>query len=237
MRLLLLPFFLAALEDANEAETIFRAMVKKLADAKTVQISEQGVLESDRVVAKTKGTIMLAQGNKARVRIEVEYPKAGTSVDLIVSDGSKLWAETSNPLGDKKEDRTTAPKHLNALILGATARMGIFPGANAARPVKPDFKWPAIERLFHVSDFVMGKKGKIGNREVQEIAYKLRVDKQEPFHSVSLWLDAESKLPVKRTLTISDAKVTVRFTQDYQVDLNVKIDAQQFVVPKRKQPD
>ena len=90
---------------------------------------------------------------------------------------------------------------------------------------------------FKASEFKLGKKEKIGEREAQVIEYKLAYEeaaKETPDLSLSekLWLDVETHLPLKRVV-VGKLKKEFTCTEEYsEFTLNPKVDAKLFELPK-----
>jgi outer membrane lipoprotein-sorting protein len=88
-----------------------------------------------------------------------------------------------------------------------------------------------IEDLLPISEFKLGKKENLGKRATQKIEYTLTIDK-EPFR-VTLWLDPETNLPLKRQLLVGKGKAQFQLIENYaDYRINENIDAKEFALPK-----
>ena len=92
-------------------------------------------------------------------------------------------------------------------------------------------KEPGLDDLFKVSDFVLGKTEKVGEREAQVIVYKLVMDNRDTAET-TIWLDTETKLPLKRVLSSKIDNESLRITETYEIHVNGKIDGKNFELPK-----
>jgi hypothetical protein len=78
---------LALGQDSNEAEKLFRAAEKKLAEADSLYITASGDIKYGKEVGKFEGVVMLAKGNKSRVDVTGEL--AGKPKKMLMgSDGA-----------------------------------------------------------------------------------------------------------------------------------------------------
>jgi hypothetical protein len=111
-------------------------------------------------------------------------------------------------------------------------------GLFRVRAEEPGEKEPGLDDLLNVSDFVLGKKEQVGEREAQVIDYKLVMDNGPPQVTEStiwlgtVWLDTETKLPLKRVLSFKNANESRRVTETYRIRINIKIDEKKFELPK-----
>jgi outer membrane lipoprotein-sorting protein len=65
MHLTILPVILLALgQNPNEAEKLFRAAEKKLAEAESLHITASGDIKYGKEAGKFEGVVLLAKGNK-----------------------------------------------------------------------------------------------------------------------------------------------------------------------------
>ena len=92
-------------------------------------------------------------------------------------------------------------------------------------------KEPGLDDMFKVSDFVLGKKEKVGEREAQVIDYKLVMDNRDTAET-TIWIDTETKLPLKRVLSSKNANESLRITETYRIRVNGKIDGKKFELLK-----
>jgi outer membrane lipoprotein-sorting protein len=227
MCLAFLPAVLLALaQGENRAEKLFRESEKKLAEADQVQITVESTLEGTPEKGHLKGTLLLANGNKASMVVQGNL--RGEEFKMIaVSNGSKMKMEVTML---KPQEEQNTPKDFNAMIAGSFSRVGVLAGFRT-RIQQAGEKEPGLDDLFNVSDFVLGKKEKVGEREAQVIDYKLVMDNRDTAES-TIWLDTETKLPLKRVFSSKNDNESLRITETYQIRLNSKIDGKKFELPK-----
>jgi len=209
----------------DRGEKLFRDMEAKLAKAKTFSLSFDINFEEIQT-GKLQGSLASMSGNKAR--FEMQGKLAGKKGLLLVSDGTRL--RFIGKLDDKTED---TPKKFDELVRAFVSRAGF---ALASFVVAFDEKPKDID-AWGVSEFRLGKKEKLGDRDAQIIDYTLTPKGASgpapgPF-KVTVWLDAETSLPVKRVITgkLEDHKMTI--TENYtKMAVDAKLDEKQFELPK-----
>ena len=212
MRLAFLPVVLLALvQGENQAEKLFRESEKKLAEMDQVQITVESTLEGTPKKGHLKGTLLLAKGNKASMVVQGNLRGEELKVNLV-SNGIKMKMEITGLMPQEEQD---TPKDFNAMFAGSFSRVGVLAGFRS-RAQQAGEKEPGLDDLFKVSDFVLGKKEKIGERETQVIDYKLLMDNRDTAES-TIWFDMETKLPLKRVLNSKNNNETLRVTETYQI--------------------
>jgi hypothetical protein len=234
MHLTILPVILLALgQNPNEAEKLFRAAEKKLADAETVQINTTiaykfitaaGKLKDIEV--KRKGIALLAKGNKVRVDLTQPRFPGGPLKPVLMSDGTQ--SEYANGTIEK------TPLNANAILAGGFSRAGVVGFLSMSKD--RDDKTDTLDKLLALSDFSLGKKEMIGGRQAQRIDYKFRFGFslfQTEKHHAQVWLDSETNLPLKRVISGTFIADPLHVTETYDIRLNSKIDEKMFVLPKK----
>lgn len=212
--------------DKNEAEHLFQKMEANLEKAKTLDLSfettyGEGNLRSGQ---RLKGTLAATSENK--LRLQVNGGKANATVHLRISDGARaiLKVEFDDP--PPKLGKT--PKNLTANYLNVVARSGVLPAllphGYAYANEGGDYKV-----MFPVSGFKLGNKEKVGEREAQRLNYVLGVKGQKTTYPVTVWIDLETELPVKRL--VSDGGLPW-FTETYELTLDRKLNPKMFELPK-----
>jgi outer membrane lipoprotein-sorting protein len=238
MRLLLLPVVLLAFaEDGKEAEKLFRAAEKKLLDADTVQMSFTATATHDKGKLEGKGTVLLARGNKARLEMKGTFLGKSGSL-LMICDGTRQKTESAEAGKEGKGMVRDAPKDFTTRLTKATTRIGILPSFFLVRAQAEGEKDPDVEDVMKVSDFSLGKKEKVGERQAQIVEYKMTHDAgggRKDTHTVQLWLDSETHLPLKRVVRGGkEGEGFPPITETYDIRLNGPIDKVKFEVPKEK---
>jgi outer membrane lipoprotein-sorting protein len=216
----------ALVQEKNEAEQLFHKMDQQITKAKTLQVAVTVTLEGAKE-GKFEGTLALAQGNKARLKLKGDL--AGKQMDLeMVSDGSRLRTSSS---GGKQNVEDT-PKKLNDTIAGPLGRAGLFAPLMSIRRAGPKQDEFDPEKMFRLSGFKLGKKDKVGGRDAQAVEYQLALPEGPTFQAV-VWLDAQTALPLRRTLTASKDGERITVTEVYRgLRLDAALDAKTFELPK-----
>jgi outer membrane lipoprotein-sorting protein len=230
--LILLPLFPAPGQESSEAEKLFRKMEKKLSEAKSLRVVLEGTaegIEDLRGALKYKGTMILAQGNKARFEMEMEID-GKTHRTTFVSDGAKMIGD----IAEKGKRPRDTPKEFFEVTVGFFKHGGPVAGyvfSSSGPEGKQSFA------KFKPSAFKLGQKEKVGQRQAQVVEYKLTLEngsKEAEKLSLSekLWLDAETNLPLKRIFT-GKLKKEFTYTENYsEFTVNPKLDAKLFELPK-----
>lgn len=227
MCLAFLPAVLLVIaQGENQAEKLFRESEKRLAEADQAQITVESTLEGTPKKGRLKGTLILAKGNKARMGVQGNLRGEEFKMS-VVSNGTKMKMEVTML---KPEEEENTPQNFNAMIVGTFSRVGMLAGFRS-RVQHEGEKEPGLDDLFNVSDFVLGKKEKVGEREAQRINYKLLMDNRDTAET-TVWLDLETKLPLKRVLSTKNGNESLRITETYQIRINGKIDGKRFELPK-----
>ncbi len=232
--------FLTFAQGKKQAEMLFRASAKKLAEADVTQMSVECTLEGTRQKGRIKGTFLLAKGNKASWVVEGNILEEGNILYekykmSFVSNGTKMKMEMT---GQKSQEEEDTPENLNTGFLTAISRAGMHVGLFRLISGREGEKEPGLDEQLNVSDFVLGKKEKVGEGEAQLIDYKLVIYSGPgtiPARSIclgTLWLDTETKLPLKRVLSFTNTNDSRRVTEMYQIRVNGKMDEKMFALPR-----
>lgn len=219
----------------DEAAKLFGAMEEKLANAKSLQCEFKVEVDSDPLrergeehpqAVSYEGSLFLAVGNKAR--LEIEEQKADRPLRFkLVSDGARL---SRQDCGMNHPQLGDAPQDLNAEILTWMSRPGVF----VPQMPLPDVEAADGRDRFRVSDFRLGEMETVGERDAQRLEYQLAVKGQDIHLSISVWLDVETGLPVKRTVaSAAGSGGTMTVTEVYKkLVLDEKTDATRFSLPE-----
>jgi outer membrane lipoprotein-sorting protein len=225
-------------QESAKAEKLYQAMAKKLTGAKTLKCSFEIAIELDMGKAKATGVLAFADGNKNRLKADGDFFGGKLQIEMI-SDG-KNYRMTMTAAGQPPQSSTgDVPPNMNEFLRGGMARGGVFIGLFPKTQKKAQAQTSnvsleqdgKIEDLLPISAFKLGKKENIGKRETQRIEYTLTIDK-EPF-AVTLWLDPETNLPLKRQLSLGKGKTQFQLVENYMnYSVNDNIEAKEFALPK-----
>jgi outer membrane lipoprotein-sorting protein len=204
-------------QDMGRAEDTFHSLEKNLLNAPALEVVMNGEMKSVEGGATVKGSVKLATGNKARLQIITELPGQPALTLLLVSDGKNMSVV---------ESKVKTPKTLNASLRRAMHRAGLLGAAMVFS--NPGQKLSNVDKTIIVSGYGFGKPEKIGGRKTQVIRYKLQL--KGDLIDAGVWLDTETKMPLKRVLKYQKKKLEI--TENYQVRVDVKIDSRDFELPR-----
>src|SRR5262249_22284014 len=102
-------------------------------------------------------------------------------------------------------------------------RIGIVPAFFFGAGNDLGKKQAGVEDLYKASDFKLGDKMKINGRPAQGVQYQLKVPGSSTF-KVEIFVDTETKLPLRRTLSTEKNGGKISLVETYAVQLNPKID-------------
>jgi len=213
-------------DDKNEAEQLFRKMEMKVANAKSLEWTfEVKVEDGPATGGSMKGSLALGQGNKSC--LEMSLKKTGSEDKIaLICNGEKMMSP------DDKSRKVPAPKWLNDLYRAALVRSSLpLSHVNGAKEQPEELK---VDDVLKVSDFKLGKKEKVGDKEAQVIHYNLscKVEFPEPL-AVTAWIDTKTNLPVKRELVGKAGEDKITITETYsKITVDEKIDPKKFELPK-----
>jgi len=206
----------------NEAEKLFRAMVEKIKAAQAVQVTfhceGKGKEQGKDVEAKARGSLLFTKDNKARLVMSTNETGKEVTIEAI-SDG-KRWKMAESPATVAKAEAEPTRKDLHSMLSTKWTEVGFFSINylfNAGASAGPKCR---------LADFGAGAAEKVGGRDAKVVTYS--VLSLGPVGQVTFWIDAETLLPLKRVIATEAA----RGTEIYNFNLNPKVDAGTFTLPK-----
>ena len=209
-------------QEKNEAEALFKKMEEKIAKSKTFQLKFSGELQPAKMAVT--GHLLSDEGNRMRLDLEGKV-EGQTHTATMISDGKKLRFKSS----DKPEPKVLdVPETFGPLSRACISRGGFF-GMLDSLDNEEGLKAKADDH-FLPSAFKLGAKEKVGDREAQAVDYRL-VKENHPETQVTIWIDTQTNLPLKRSLKMGDMSLTETYS-DCKVD--EKLDAAKFELPKDK---
>jgi outer membrane lipoprotein-sorting protein len=221
-----------ALAQENEAEKLFRAMEKKVREAKTLKVA--GEIEAKFNQGGTlKFTALIGEGNKARLEMTGNIDGMALKI-LLVSDGKNTLV-SGEPFG-KNDSRATDEKQ-NQQLVAMTNRGGLFFAAMFSTVAGMGNDVGDVDRSFAVSDFKMGRKEMVGDKEATVFTFKMKVPGGGAEEAlVTIWLDPATRLPLKRKLeAIGDKNKGEFLVESYsQFQVNPRLEDGHFTLPKEK---
>ena len=213
--------------EPNEAEKLFRDMEKKINSAKTLECPVEGKMEDGKNSILLKYSLAFAEGNKSH--LEMTGTRDGNAEKTtIISDGTKLrWI-----VNGTAKAKVDPPKQLGDIFRGSITRTGVFVTIILLTSGIPEKEFK-LDEDFKITDFKLGKKEKVGDRDAQVIQYNLTLRTEKEPQAVAMWLDSKTNLPLKRVVTklIGTDKLTL--TETYpNLKIDEKIDPKKFELPK-----
>jgi outer membrane lipoprotein-sorting protein len=207
----------------NDAEKLYRAMEQKIRGAKSIHFVFDGTLSGEGNKGALKGEVWMAEGEKANMTINGDFGGQPMKM-LVISDGKKAYTKYN----DKDFTKDNDEKHY-AKALGMIARMGML----AAFTMASASKETDLDKLVPVKDFKLGAKEKVGKHDTQVVEFNVSVP-GEPGAKVLVWIDTQTKLPVKRELVGMDKKGGEgRISETFSTfEIDPKVDAKVFELPK-----
>lgn len=203
----------ASVEDAA-AKKLYEASKKKVLDAKAFKIAVDANFKGKTRSGTMKGTIIVASGNKVRVELTMTFGNRANELKMVC-DGKKMASTSRGKTRTQDVEKDFAAKIRDAIVrIGPTASVT----RGSGRPVQPH----------KLSGFALGGKETIAKRQAQIIKYNLT--QGDEVLNITAWIDAKTKLPLKRVVTREgrDGKVT----ESTAFTLNPKLDAKTFKLPE-----
>jgi hypothetical protein len=233
-----------ALAQNKEAEKLFRDIEKKIKVAKAIKIVFTFQLDGKTA----NGSLLLTKDDKAWVRASGHYYPGveGNPTFELVSDGKRFKTKGAEigiatvgipyirPGGQAAGDTGKGFHAISSVVL-SRGGVGYFfyalpywiQGTGGVDPA-PD----TPESKMTVYDFKAGAAEKVGERQAKVLRYRFGkggLDDAE----VTLWIDGETGLPLKRVFFNAKGVFVGRFTETYaEFNLNPKIEGKAFELPK-----
>lgn len=225
--LVILPVSLVSAKD-DDAEKLYRSMEQKVRAAKTLQIRyEMNVTDAAGKTGGVQGTLTLGEGDRLRADAEgklFDQPVKCTAI----SDGANLKFHDAPTAAKERDEKAALPaKGLGLYSRLALPREGIF-----LCTLNMDRRGDLPTGATLPADFKFVGKENIGTRQAQVIQYTLRRKDAKDALTVKLWLDAETNLPLQRSITGGTSDWS-SFTEKYrEFSVDPKTDAMLFELPK-----
>jgi outer membrane lipoprotein-sorting protein len=214
----------------NEAEKLFRAMQERIKAANAIQVAFNIQIKANGKQARGKGSLVFTKENQAQFKMTMD--EAGKEVTAeAISDGKRMkFAKSPELIAKVEADPAPAVLHslLGTMVSGPglwLAYEGDYLNAAAA-----GFFKRAVEGIRLVF-FEAGTPEKVGGRDAKVITYAMAGLPGAADYNVTLWIDAQTLLPLKR-LIVPVGSESVRITEGCEFILNPKIEAGAFKLPR-----
>jgi len=203
------PAFAVAGGEGNEAENMYRDLEKRVTQAKTVRVAFEGrLMNGAKEAGHLKGVITLGEENRARLEFKGQVNEKDLTLEMT-SDGKKLKAVATPP---GKETEEPLPENYGATVRTGLARVGPTAGLLLAHPNLQGKEEKDLDKLLRPSDFKVGANVKVAGRDARVLEYQVTPTGAGPM-TLKLWLDAKTRLPLKRELR--DEKEGFRIVETY----------------------
>jgi outer membrane lipoprotein-sorting protein len=225
MKLLIVPVLAVVLAQAgDDPAVLMQKMENKIARAKSVRVTFAAKAESPKGDLTMNGSLALA-GDRARA--ELELGMAGKSMKILsVSDGTKTVSVQDGKTTEKPDKKDARP-----LVNAALARSGVTALFLLSQPSSKDGKKDGKGDI-KLSEFKKLNSEKVGGRDAVVIEFTLTFQEQKPMRG-TVWLDAQTGLPLKRVLRGEEKGNAFTITETYSdLTLDAQLDAKLFEFPK-----
>ncbi len=197
-------------EDSDKAKQLFQKCQDKLLSLKSFQVKATASLEAPTGKVSVEASIVVAQKNLAHVEIKRDD---GKGLDVI-ANGHKM-RDKSKPASATAWPAASRDVLLVFVAEGATSSLyeNCF---LEAKEGKLDLGNDLL-----LTDFRMAAREKVGDRDAQAITYGAKTRGALEEYAVTLWIDVETFLPLKRQGKITHRDQVSSFDESYT---DVKVD-------------
>jgi outer membrane lipoprotein-sorting protein len=219
---------LAPVVQAQEAQKLYDALEQKLAKARAYRFGFSIEAQDRDEITKAMGTVIVAADNRLKITFMGMVGKRPTK-GTIVSDGKMLVSQGEFDGKPENKSRPASAK-LSSATTAMLSRAGLFVAIDAA--VEAGAPKDAAE--LKIMGLTSIGKEKVGDRDANVIEYQLLPAGEKTPATIRLWLDAQTSLPLKRTLEARDSdKVVFRVVETYnQWEIDPKLPDETFTLPK-----
>jgi outer membrane lipoprotein-sorting protein len=226
----LVLFVLTPLLVGGEAGQLYCQMAADIEKAATLDVAFEVTVDRG-AKEEYRGSLLVARGN--RMRAEMREVTAGAAGGTrVVSDGTKVWAD------DQVGPATPPPGRLTEGLLASFGRAGVYPTmfrTEVVDPAAPPGNDDPVGRL-RASGFRLRGKERVGARTAVVVEYEMQVGPGPGANfGITVWIDAETHLPLKRVVACEEDGKTVMVTETYtRVVVNGEVAPKAFDLPRGK---
>lgn len=222
-----MPYRFSKVEgDVPSADSVFHGIERYLLGAETLKLVYR-VEAKGAVNVGLDGTLELR--NDQAVRLLSKGTFMTNPADLsLTSDGSQMQGGSAAGTFDK-----TTPDALNESLIVGFMRMGILHNlARLTAGYAPDHAGGGAPDWVQVRDFAPAETVILNDKTAQKTTFQIYVADQHSGEA-SLWVDAETGLPLQRTQTVHFEHGTMNVVEHYQtLVVNEPVDAAIFALGK-----
>jgi outer membrane lipoprotein-sorting protein len=207
----------------GEAEKLFRAAQEKIKAANVVRATVR--LEAragGKRVEQGRASLLFTKQNQARFKIEIAAAGKKDAAEMI-SDGKRVKYAKS-PETIVKAEADPAPAKLSGRLTKMLSSLGVLTTYDDVSGAAPVFE------VYHLVSFEAGAPEKVGGRDAKVVAYTV-VGLPGTDWDVTLWIDAETGLPLQRVLVPIGGRPG-QIIETYEITLNPRVAAREFRLPK-----
>ncbi len=224
------------------ADEWFQQMEAKLVNAETVQCKWRSVMGTEIIEI---GDLYMQQPNQFRLeRLWTYTQQKRQETHKLICDGKQMFAglfQNGKPVDDLASvDKVRPPLRKNLLICASRPGLMVpfLPIPDAPKGKNP-FEAQDAKEVYPVNNFRLGKDIKMGDQTIKVLHYDCEVPALRETFKVTVWMDSDTNLPLKRELGVGNQ--IVRFITETYSDwvIGGKIDPDRFEVPEvppRKTP-
>lgn len=242
--LLALPLLFQDKPQPNEAEKLLERTREALIKAKTLQFDFTSADEDTSLKTRSSstGSCLLAEGNRARLLIKTRWEKGAEIEYLYVSDGAKTEQRFNGTEKQLPPTKAVTHERLNACLLDLICydRLNwpvILMWFFEAKKEEEDGEQEQSPEQWtpHLSEPQIGAEVEINGKKCREISFGRPSGMGDPDHNhVTLYIDQQTSLPVKRVFEHRNAKKEAfnTITELYSNwKLDAEIDPTKFTIP------
>jgi hypothetical protein len=222
---LLLIFAFAAPVHAqdNEAEKLYRTMEKKIRSCKSVQLTFDADTPLEKgLQIKLKGTLRWAVGDK--IRIEMDADLFGKQMKmLMLCDGKTMYTKMDEQVQTQDKPADAGVDQISGFI----SRIGLASAFMSTAVLGEKKERFDLDKELPIKDFKLGAREKIGKVNAQVVEYTVTAKGKE--FKVSVWIDPQVSLPLKRTVEADGNRVVENYGA---FTIDGRLDTKMFEVPK-----
>jgi outer membrane lipoprotein-sorting protein len=222
----------------GEAELLLRAVDARIAAAKSLRI--EFVIDSRTFGRFTRGSVLLADGNRFRQEMKTLW----LPPTLVIGDGKGVFARPAAGAADAAFPSDSEPDWHNAVLQSWLGRGGTFlaRAAVSERIGKHAAGRPGPSDGPRTSNAMLLPDETVNGAPARVVEYDLvwpLLPKEFAGGKVRVWIDAKTKLPLRRTLVLAQPMVLegkpvedVLTATHTKFEIDPKLDAGLFELPK-----